>query len=101
VAALPAGAASLKVPGGKLVKARVEVEGGKVKEVRVTGDFFAHPEESIKELEGALAELDADSAAVRKAVLNFFASKDVTLVGATPSDFADVIASAVEAALSG
>ena len=98
---MPVGAASLKVPGGKLVKARVEVKGGKVRWAKVTGDFFAHPEESIKELEEALAGVDADPAVIRGTVLEFFTSRNVVLVGADPSDFAEVIANAAKHALSG
>lgn len=95
------GTAALKVPGGKLVKARVTVKAGELREVRITGDFFAHPEESIKELECTLAGKPADPASVRSAVLEFFASRSVVLVGASAADFAQVIERAVERALEG
>jgi lipoate---protein ligase len=44
-----------KIPGGKLVCVEVEAEGGKAARIRITGDFFLHPEDAISKLESALA----------------------------------------------
>ena len=43
-----------KVPGGKLVRVTVMPYG----RVRISGDFFLHPEESIVLIENALGGLD-------------------------------------------
>lgn len=43
-----------KVPGGKLIRIRAKVVGGKLASVKITGDFFLHPEEGITKLEKAL-----------------------------------------------
>lgn len=48
------GFASEKEKGGKLVQVRVEVDEDEVKKVRITGDFFLHPEEVLKEMEDSL-----------------------------------------------
>ena len=45
------GFASEKEKGGKLVQVRVEVDEDKVKNVKITGDFFLHPEEVLEEIE--------------------------------------------------
>ena len=45
---------ALKVPGGKLLKASVESDGAVIRKVRICGDFFIHPEDSIERLEAAL-----------------------------------------------
>jgi lipoate-protein ligase A len=49
------GKAEYKVEGGKLVKAQVEKGDGWILRVKITGDFFIHPEEFLEELEEALA----------------------------------------------
>ena len=48
------GFASEKEKGGKLVQVRVEVDEDEVKNVRITGDFFLHPEEVLEEIEECL-----------------------------------------------
>ena len=47
------GSATRKVPGGKLVKAQVEY-GYILEHVKITGDFFLHPEEAINDIENAV-----------------------------------------------
>ena len=41
------GEATEKVPGGKLLRIKVDYED-KINTVVITGDFFAHPEECIQ-----------------------------------------------------
>ncbi|MDD5417331.1 MAG: lipoate protein ligase C-terminal domain-containing protein [Candidatus Nanoarchaeia archaeon] len=36
-----------KVCGGKLVKIRVEFNNNKISKIKITGDFFLHPEETL------------------------------------------------------
>ena len=43
-----------KVPNGKLLKISIEVEGDKIKDIVIKGDFFMHPEEGIHLIEKAL-----------------------------------------------
>ncbi|MFH1403077.1 MAG: lipoate protein ligase C-terminal domain-containing protein [Candidatus Altiarchaeota archaeon] len=45
---------TLKVAGGKLLKIRINVDGEKIKDVEINGDFFAHPEEAIERIEDAI-----------------------------------------------
>lgn len=89
------GRAELKVPGGKLIRVRVEVRDGKVKFVRFTGDFFMTPEEDLEELESMLIDMEADSERIREAVISFFRGKGTSIVGGTPEDFAHVMAMAL------
>ncbi len=80
-----------KVPGGKLIVAETRVERGRLARVKITGDFFMHPEESIEELEGALAGLPAERGSLEKAVKVFFGSRSVDLIGVSPGDFIHVL----------
>lgn len=52
-----------KVPNGKLLKIFLETMGEKISYLRISGDFFAHPEENIERLETSLVneKLDANS----------------------------------------
>ena len=40
-----------KVPKGKLIKIFLETDSGTIRDIRITGDFFMHPEEAIENLE--------------------------------------------------
>jgi hypothetical protein len=48
------GKAVYKVPGGKLLRVSVEYDGGTIREVRFSGDFFIHPEDALERVEAAL-----------------------------------------------
>ncbi len=43
-----------KVPGGKLIRIRMELEDEVIKRIKITGDFFIYPEETIERLEEEL-----------------------------------------------
>jgi len=90
--------AELKVAGGKLVRVEVEVEGGVLVSVKITGDFFLHPEEAIFEVEASLKGLgtSADYASIIESKLTELGAQ---FIGASPSDVAEAVKRAVEAAL--
>ncbi|MFD2080608.1 lipoate-protein ligase A [Actinopolymorpha cephalotaxi] len=48
-----------KVPGGKLVVADLDVAGGVLADVRVSGDFFLEPDEALDAINAALTGLPA------------------------------------------
>ncbi|MER8071921.1 biotin/lipoate A/B protein ligase family protein [Streptomyces sp. NPDC094034] len=58
-----------KVPGGKLVVVDLDTEDGRLRHVRVAGDFFLEPDDAIESidraLEGAPADTDAAALAAR------------------------------------
>ena len=82
------GKAVLKVAGGKMLRAEVEHEEGILKAVKLSGDFFIHPEEAISaieaDLQGATVEQAADrvdeTARALRAELVGFSAKDVQQV---------------------
>ncbi|QCX79996.1 Octanoyltransferase LipM [Streptomyces sp. YIM 121038] len=53
-----------KVPGGKLVVVDLDVEDGRLRNVRVAGDFFLEPDEAILAIDAALEGAPADTDAV-------------------------------------
>jgi len=88
------GTAEFKVPDGKLVEAKVKISKEKISEIRITGDFYMHPEEEIEELEKSLLGIPLEK--VNDTVYRFFKKKNITLVGIKPEDFAKVILMAAQ-----
>ncbi|MBS7247150.1 MAG: lipoate protein ligase C-terminal domain-containing protein [Candidatus Jordarchaeales archaeon] len=86
------GNARLKVPGGKMIEAEVELEGKLIRYVRITGDFYFHPEEELEELEETLK--GAPIHALYELVEKFLKEKKVTLVGIDAKDIVKVILNA-------
>ena len=86
------GRASKKVEGGKLV--RVSVEGGYIIEnVRITGDFFLHPEEAIDDLETAIVNchMSDSEGMICEQLKKTIKQKNIELVGITPESLASVV----------
>ena len=86
--------AEYKVPGGKLLAAELGVEGGRLVGVKITGDFFMHPEAAIIELEKALDNIPIVD--LEDNVNRFFMDNDVTLFGVEAGDFVKVVRLALE-----
>ncbi|MBS7624996.1 hypothetical protein KEJ29_05410 [Candidatus Bathyarchaeota archaeon] len=87
--------AEYKVEGGKLIKVQVSKRGEKIDFVRITGDFFMHPEELIEDLEKALVGCPLDEKVIAEAIRCFVRDKGVVLLGVSPEDFARCIIRAV------
>ncbi|MBC7131177.1 hypothetical protein H5T51_08225 [Candidatus Bathyarchaeota archaeon] len=90
------GKAEYKVAGGKLVRATVKAENGKIKEIKLTGDFFIHPEDFIEELEKALIGSPLHESNLAKRIKALANEKNATLLGVSPEDFAKCIVMAGE-----
>lgn len=86
-----------KIANGKLVSFEVWAEDGKVTDVRITGDFFLHPEDALHGLEAALKgiPLSTGEAEVAHLISSFLKAANATLIGATAEDFARIFARAV------
>ena len=54
-----------KVPGGKLVVVDLELEGGRIAQVQVSGDFFLEPDTTLEAINAAVRGLPADADAAR------------------------------------
>lgn len=40
-----------KIPGGKLVRIELDVKEQKIDSIKITGDFFLHPERALEQIE--------------------------------------------------
>jgi lipoate-protein ligase A len=84
-----------KVPGGKLLRAKVEDHDGRISFLQITGDFFLLPETDLEELESRLIGHSLDPKKISETIIDFFGAKKTTIAGACPADFAYVINSAL------
>ena len=83
-----------KFPGG-LVRANVAYDRARqrIKQVWFTGDFFVSPKRAIVDLEAALRDIDVVDC--RRRVHEFFAEREIDMLGLQPEDFVVVIQSAL------
>lgn len=89
---------SEKIGGGKLLQLEVEIHDGIAQSVRITGDFFLHPEDAVGDLERALVGAcwgDTDDFLVTK-LDEVVLSKNAELVGFTSADLVRLFKKAVE-----
>jgi lipoate-protein ligase A len=76
---------------GKLIRVRAETRGDEILSIKLRGDFFAIPKESVSRLEEMLAGVRLDEDAVRDRVDSFYRDTDVQIPGIGASDFATAI----------
>jgi len=87
-----------KVPGGKLIRATIETEGGSLTNVSITGDFFMYPEKGIDIINTSLAGESLDEAGLASKISKTIQENQINIIGATAEDFAKTILMAHEAA---
>jgi len=85
------GKATYKVEGGKLIKIQLREEADKIQEIKITGDFFLHPEELIEELEEVLVGKPMKEQDLAESIRSLMQKRGATLLGASPEDFAKCI----------
>ena len=85
-----------KAPGGKLVRVRLKEEQGQIQSIKITGDFFLIPEESLGKLEKMLEDAPLRESELRLLVDRFFRGTGAQGLGVAPDDFVKAILSAKE-----
>jgi lipoate---protein ligase len=80
-----------KIPGGKLVKIFLDEHEGVVTSIKITGDFFLHPEEAIEALEQVLVGVELNEGMIGSAIDRFLAENKVTCFGVDTEGLAKAI----------
>lgn len=70
-----------KVPGGKLVVAQVQVTGGTLSGVNVSGDFFLEPDDALERIDEALRGISAEASVTMLTEKIDHATTDAALIG--------------------
>ncbi|HLD85626.1 MAG TPA: lipoate protein ligase C-terminal domain-containing protein [archaeon] len=78
-----------KIPGGKLLELEWELDGDAIKHIRITGDFFAHPEWCIEEIEKALVGVNVSDAQIK--VDEQMIQKNFQIIGFSSSDLQSIL----------
>jgi len=90
------GKAEYKVKGGKLIRVQLYRRGNKIDKIKITGDFFLHPEDLIEELEKTLLNHPLNETDLTDAIGDLIEQRKAILLGASPEDFAKCIVMAGE-----
>lgn len=92
---------SRKVKEGKIVKVEVEVESDDViQKLRITGDFFLHPEEVLDDIEKSMVGLKKDVSfdmivlKIQNIVRDY--NYDTQMIGISPESIAEVLKEALK-----
>ena len=69
-----------------------------IDDVKIMGDFFLHPEESIKDLEKNLFGImsDADEKTITSILNDVIEEKNIQLIGVTAQSIAETIKKAIQ-----
>ena len=86
--------ADYKAPGGKLLRVRLRETGGRIDSVKISGDFFLIPEESLPKLEKMLDDVPLREQELKLLVDRFFRGTSAQGLGVAPDDFVKAILSA-------
>ncbi len=88
--------ASQKVKEGKLVKVEVECDGF-IKKIKITGDFFLHPEDVLEMIERSVLGLrkDAGTEEIASRIHERAKANDAQMMGISPESLALVIREAL------
>jgi len=84
-----------KVPNGKLVCVEVDADSEKTTKVRITGDFFLHPEDALDKVEASLTGIPLSACESELASRIKGSLGGAQLIGATAEDFARIFKKAV------
>lgn len=71
-----------KEKGTKLIRIKAKVYGKKIKDIRINGDFFIYPEESMTKIEKAIVGAEIKKRSIVKRIEKI----DAELIGITKED---------------
>ena len=82
---------SYKIPDGKMVKVRVDVENDLIHDITILGDFFLHPEATLVEIEEGLVGTRLQEENITKVIQRVLDTHGAVLIGASARDLAKAI----------
>ncbi len=86
--------ADYKAPGGKLLRVRLRETSERIESVKISGDFFLIPEDSLPKLEKMLEDVPLKEKELKLLVDRFFRGTSAQGLGVAPDDFVKAILAA-------
>jgi lipoate-protein ligase A len=85
-----------KVKEGKVIKVEVEYDEV-IKNIRITGDFFLHPEDILDKIEKSIIGLNktVSEEAIVSNINRIIAAEDVQMIGISPESIAGLVKEAL------
>ena len=77
-----------------MVRVRLEEKDGRIESIKLSGDFFLIPEESLSKLEKMLGDVRLEENELRLLVDRFFRGTNAHGLGVSPDDFVRAILAA-------
>ena len=89
--------AKQKVREGKVVKVEVEYNEC-IKSLKITGDFFLHPEDILERIEKSMLGLKKETSVenIASRIQNIVAAHDALMIGVSPESLAQVLKEALK-----
>jgi lipoate---protein ligase len=84
-----------KISGGKMLAVEAEVSGQAITRVKITGDFFLHPEDALLALEKSLTGINAGTGEDEMESIAAKSLEGANLIGASAKDIARILKKAV------
>ncbi len=78
-----------KAPNGKLLRLQLNAEDGVIKNIKIAGDFFIHPEKAILDIERFLVGKKIND--IKGALGKFLLNNNVIIIGFKPTDLFDAL----------
>jgi hypothetical protein len=79
-----------KPTGGKLLRIYFQIEGNCIKEFKLRGDFFMHPESKFEALETFIKNTDLDSKFI-DSVNEYITTQNITIFGFTVDNIFEIL----------
>lgn len=76
-----------KVPNGKLIRIQANLEDNFLKEIKIAGDFFLYPEESIELIEESLRGKELAEEEIKRVLEGVIKKHSLKLLGVSERDF--------------
>ena len=70
-----------KASGGKMIRITLDHTANKIQNIKITGDFFLYPEETIDEMEKELRELPINEERILQRLKDTVRRHKITFVG--------------------
>lgn len=77
-----------------MLRVRLKEKDGRIESVKLSGDFFLVPEESLPKLENMLEDVRVDEKELKLLIDRFFRGTNAQGLGVSPDDFVKAILAA-------